>query len=121
MTPLLAICVTASLLLAFGLLAIVRRRSASRHRTMAGLLDAADHLEDRLRDARAEIEAIAGDADDPVRDAMQDMLRQRLWLQQHGAAASLTELRRVRDSILAASLRIDRQLQQVERARAPLA
>lgn len=120
LSPILAICVTVVLLLAFGLLAVVRRRRAIRHRAMAGLLDAADHLEARLRHARAEIEAIAGDVDDPVREAMQEMLRQRLWLQQHGAAASLAELRRVRDSIVAAGSRIDQQLLQIERARAPL-
>src|SRR3546814_1617522 len=86
---------------------------------LAQLLDAADGLEARLRDARAEIEAIAGSNDNPVREAMQEMLRQRLWLQQHGDGASLEQLRAVRDSIEDARRRIDRQLVEVERARAP--
>lgn len=116
----LALCVVAALLIGWGTATIVRRRAAMRHRAMAGLLDAADHLETRLRHARDEIEAIAGDADDPVRDAMQEMLRQRLWLQQHGARASLQELRTVRDSILVAGSRIDQQLLLIERARVTL-
>lgn len=87
---------------------------------MAQLLDAADALEGRLRTARDEIEAIAGSEDNRVRDALQEMLRQRLWLQQHGADASLEQLRTVRASIDAARLKIDRQLHKIERARAPL-
>lgn len=97
-----------------------RRRGGERQRALAQVLDAADGLESRLRTARDEIEAIAGSGDDPVREAMQEMLRQRLWLQQHGGEASLDDLRLVRDSIQAARLRIDQQLVQIERARAPL-
>ena len=85
------------------------------------MLDAADALEERLRAARAEIEAIAGSDDNPVKDAMQEMLRQRLWLQQYGATASLDQLDAVRQSIEAARERIDQQLLQIERARAPAA
>ena len=95
-----------------------RRRGSERQRAVAGLLDAADGLEARLREARAEIEAVAGSDENPVREAMQEMLRQRLWLQQHGGDASLEQLHSVRDSIEAARLRIDRQLARVERARA---
>jgi hypothetical protein len=95
-------------------------RSARRHRAVRQLLDAADALESRLRTARAEIEAVAGDEDDPVRDALREMLRQRLWLQQHGGSASLEELGTVRASIDAARQRIDQQLVRIERARAPL-
>jgi hypothetical protein len=47
------------------------------------------------------------------------MLRQRLWIQQHGASATLEELDTVRTSIDAARGRIDTQLDQIERARAP--
>ena len=97
-----------------------RRAAGRRRRAVSRVLDAADALEDRLRTARAEIEAVAGDGENPVRDAMQEMLRQRLWLQQHGAQASLQELDTVRDSIEQASGRIDHQLLQIERARAPL-
>lgn len=100
--------------------AFSRRRAAGRHQqAVSGVLDAADALEERLRTARAEIEAVAGDVENPVRDAMQEMLRQRLWLQQHGESASLQQLDSVRDSIEHARQRIDQQLLQVEHARAP--
>ena len=112
-----------SLLLAAFAVALAigfRQRSQRRNRAVARLLDAADALEDRLRLARSEIEAIAGDEDNPVREAMQEMLRQRLWLQQHGNAASLRQLDTVRASIDAARDSIEMQLLQIERARAPL-
>lgn len=108
------------LALAVGALLLLRRRGPGpRQRALAELLDAADALEDRLRQARSEIEAIAGDEANPVRDAMQEMLRQRLWLQQHGEQASLQQLDGVRASIDAARGRIEQVLAQVERARAP--
>lgn len=112
------------LLLASGLavaaVLVARRRGQRRQRAVAGLLDAADALEARLRDARAEIEAIAGNDGNPVREAMHEMLRQRLWLQQHGGDASLRQIEAVRGSIDAARARIDQQLLRIERARAPL-
>lgn len=110
------------LLVAAGLVlaVLLRQRGGRRQRAVAQVLDAADALEARLREARAEIEAITGHEDNPVRDALQEMLRQRLWLQQHGAAASLEQLATVRDSIDAARARIDQQLLLIERARAPL-
>lgn len=107
--------------LAAGLALVLRRRGGGRRQqALAGLLDAADALEERLRAARAEIEAVAGSDDNPVREAMQEMLRQRLWLQQHGDRASLEQLAAVRQSIDAARARIDQQLLRIERARAPL-
>ena len=110
-------------LVATALVVVLSRRFGGRHqRAMAGVLDAADALEARLRAARAEIEAVAGDDQaDPVGAAMREMLRQRLWLQEHGANASVAELRSVRDSIDAARQRIDHQLVRIERARAPQA
>ncbi|MEO5565090.1 MAG: hypothetical protein ABIR05_00260 [Luteimonas sp.] len=98
---------------------LLRRRSGRRQQALAQVLDAADALEARLRTARAEIEAIAGSEHDPVRDALQEMLRQRLWLQQHGQSANLGQLVQVRDSINAGRQKIDLQLLQIERARAP--
>lgn len=95
------------------------RRGKRRQRALAQVLDSADALEARLREARAEIEAVAGSEDNPVRDAMQEMLRQRLWLQQHGQQASVEQLDQVRDSIDAGRRRIDQQLARIERARAP--
>lgn len=95
------------------------RRGGRRQRALAQVLDSADALEARLREARAEIEAVAGSDDNPVRDAMQEMLRQRLWLQQHGHEASLQQLTQVRDSIDEGRHRIDQQLARIEQARAP--
>ncbi|MFZ2752117.1 MAG: hypothetical protein WAZ48_01610 [Lysobacteraceae bacterium] len=93
------------------------RRDKPRQRAMARLLDAADALEARLRTAKAEIEAITGDEDDTVRNALQEMLRQRLWLQQHGETAPVLTLDEIRASIEQARARIDQQLVLVERAR----
>lgn len=118
MTPILLLIATAVALAAWWLL---RRNAHARHRqALAGVLDAADALEARLRTARSEIEAVAGEGEDPVREAMQEMLRQRLWLQQHAAGASSAQLDAVRVSIEAARARIDHQLDRIERARAPL-
>lgn len=108
-----------AILVATAIAVLVARRLGGRHqRAVAGVLDAADALEGRLRVARAEIEAVAGDDQaDPVGAAMREMLRQRLWLQEHGADASVKELRSVRDSIDAARQRIEHQLARIERAR----
>ena len=84
---------------------------------MIRLLDAADALEGRLRTAKAEIEAITGGEDETVRTALQEMLRQRLWLQQHGQTASVQTLDGIRVSIEQARIRIDQQLVLVESAR----
>ena len=92
----------------------VRRR---RH-AYARVLDAADAFEARLRLARSQIDSLDGGATDPVRDALQEMLRQRLWLQQHGAGASVATLDTLRDSIVAAQAKIDRHLAQLAQARA---
>ena len=101
--------------------AVLRRVPAKRRHAMRELLDSADALEARLRAARAEIAAVVGDeADDPIRDAMREMLRQRLWLRDYGKSASFEQLTEVRVSIDAARARIEQQLLQIERARAPL-
>ena len=100
------------------------RQNAPRRRARAvrELLDSADALEARLRTARAEIEAVAGEqGPDPVGEAMREMLRQRLWLRDHGREASLEQLAEVRSSIDAARNRIDTQLAKIAQARAPQA
>lgn len=117
--PVLALLLTVAALAATWLLSS-RRRGGRRQQAFARVLDAADALEERLRTARAEIEAVAGDDENPVREALQEMLRQRLWLQQYGADATVEQLDAVRESIDAARRRIDQQLLQIERARAPL-
>ncbi len=113
-TILCAAIIVAALVLAWR----VRRLGTPRQRAFTRLLDAADALEARLRTAKAEIEAITGDEDESVRAALQEMLRQRLWLQQHGETASIQTLNELRASIDQARARIDEQLIQVERARA---
>lgn len=112
-TTLSAVIVIAALALAWRVL----RRGTPRQRAFTRLLDAADALEARLRTAKAEIEAITGDEDESVRAALQEMLRQRLWLQQHGETASTRTLDDIRVSIEQARARIDQQLILVERAR----
>ena len=108
--------------LALAALAYSRSRPTRRERAMREVLDAADALEAQLRVARAEIEAVTGgDGDDPVGEAMREMLRQRLWLRDHGPDASLAQLDEVRSSIDAARGRIDQQLSRIAQARAPLA
>ena len=96
----------------------VVRRSQRRQRAIHDLLDAADGLESSLRTARGEIEAIAGDQVNPVRAAMEDLLRQRMWLQEHGQTASLEQLADVRASLEAARGSLQGQLRKVEQARA---
>ncbi|QNN47401.1 hypothetical protein H9L17_04420 [Thermomonas brevis] len=102
---------------AFWLAFRLRRGSLQRQQAISQLLDAADALEARLRAARAEIEAVAGSEENPVRAAMQDLLRQRLWLQDNAQTASLAQLHGVRDALDAARASIERQLQRVDRAR----
>ncbi|MCD9031064.1 hypothetical protein LDO32_04880 [Luteimonas sp. Y-2-2-4F] len=115
---LLALLTALAALLAAAVWLRARRRAERRRRALSGVLDAADAFEARLRAARAEIEAVAGPGQDPVREAMQEMLRQRLWLQRHGGEASPERLERVRDSIDGARARIEQQLDRLERARA---
>jgi len=103
---------------AAALIAALLYRPLRRQRAVREVLDAADALEARLRTARAEIEAVAGDEGrDPVGEAMREMLRQRLWLRDHGRQASLNQLGEVRASIDAARGRIEQQLAQIEQAR----
>lgn len=97
-----------------------KRRLSPHQRAVRDVLDAADALEDRLRTAKAEIEAVAGEhGPNPVGDAMREMLRQRLWLRDHGGTATPEQLAGVRDAIDAARGRIEHQLERIEEARAP--
>lgn len=117
-SPLLLLPVVA-VLVVLGLVLMLRRRPSRRNRAVREVLDAADALESRLRVARAEIEAVTGDEGaDPVGEAMREMLRQRLWLRDHGRSASVEQLAEVRASIDAARGRIDQQLSRIAEARA---
>ena len=115
--PLVAVAATVAIIVSLTFAWRHARRDSPRQRAMTRLLDAADALEARLRTAKAEIEAITGDEDETVRTALQEMLRQRLWLQQHGETASVETLDEIRASIEQARARIDQQLVLVERAR----
>ena len=106
--------------IAVGAAILGRRRNRARQRAVSRLLDAADRLEARLRAARAELEAVTGD-DTATRDALQEMLRQRLWLQQHGGSASLAQIDEVRRSMEDAGARLEQQLARVRQARLPTA
>ena len=96
----------------------IRQRSHARRHAIRAVLDAADALEARLRAAREEIEAVAGDHENPVRGAMQDLLRQRLWLQDHAISAELAQLDGVRASLDSARASLEQQLQRISLARA---
>lgn len=96
---------------------IRRSRVRARQSALRAVLDAADALEDRLRSARSEIEAVAGDEVNPVRAAMEDLLQQRLWLRDHADHARIVRLNEVRAGLDAARQRLEQQLQQIKRAR----
>ena len=98
----------------------MRKRAQRRQRAIRAVLDAADGLEARLRAARDELEAVAGDDGNPVRGAMQEILRQRLWLQENAMSADLAQLEAVRHSLDSARAGLEQQLQQVSQARAGL-
>lgn len=115
--PTIAAIALAVIFLALVLAWAYGRRDNPRQLALTRLLDAADALEARLRTAKTEIEAITGDEDETVHTALQEMLRQRLWLQQHGSSASVQKLDEIRRSIEEARTRIDQQLVLVERAR----
>lgn len=117
-----AVALFAAALVATAALLVLRRsrRMSPHQRAVRDVLDAADALEDRLRAARAEIEAVAGDhGPNPVGDAMREMLRQRLWLRDHGESATPQQLAEVRHAIDAARGRIEHQLERIEEARLP--
>lgn len=114
------LAIAAAAVIAVLLAGIPARRARRHQRAVARLLDAADSLEDRLRAARSEIEAHTGGGGNPVREAMQEMLRHRLWLQRHGNEASIEQIDSVRSAIEDATRRIDDQLLELERARSPL-
>lgn len=112
----LPIIVLACAAAAFAAVFLHHRHRGRRQRAVRRLLDAADALEARLRSARDEIEAVTGSTE-ATRDALQEMLRQRLWLQQHGHEAPIGQIDDVRQMLKDAGARLDRQLHRVERAR----
>lgn len=117
----LSLLIAAIALAALGLTLYRGYREQRRRQLLGRILDAADTLETRLRAARSELDTIGQPDTNPALLALRDVLRQRLWLQEHGPTASLRALDQIRRSLEAASNRIDEQLQQVERARTELA
>ena len=115
-SPMKAVLVVAVVLIACAAVAVALR-ARRRQRVIRDVLDAADALEARLRTARDEIEAVAGNHENPVRGAMQDILRQRLWLQENAASAELAQLQAVRQSLDDARAQLEQQLQRVTQAR----
>jgi len=75
------------------------------------VMDSADALELQLTRTRRQLDGIAsaGQADAALRDVLHDLLRQRMWLQQHGMDARITELEAVRSRLDAGRQRLDAQ------------
>lgn len=115
--PVLTLFFLAVLVVALGTAWWVWRRGRQHRNALLRLLDAADAFEARLRAARSEIETATGAEDETVRTALQEMLRQRLWLQEYGQTASSKRLDDMRASMEAARQRIDQQLSVIESAR----
>lgn len=113
----LPLLLLATIATALWLFLRTRRRGKVRERAIRDVLDAADALEARLRLAREELEAVAGEHENPVRGAMQEILRQRLWLQENAGAAELAQLDAVRRSLDEARASLEQQLQRVSQAR----
>ena len=72
----------------------------------------------RQRAIRGVLDAVAGDHENPVRGAMQEILRQRLWLQDNAGSADLAQLDAVRRTLESARTSLEQQLQRVSQARA---
>jgi hypothetical protein len=100
---------TAAVALLLLAVAVRQRRWAERARTMRRLLDGADALESQLLECRSRMQQLksmlvalpeemsadansALTADDKVQAALRDLLAHRLWIKQHAASASRSEL-----------------------------
>lgn len=133
MTILLA---TAAILLSLVALAWLReRRLQGKPRLLKEILDLADALERELLECRArlrEIPALAATlppaeqlsarstiaAEPQVQDALRDLLAHRLWLREHAAGASITELQSARDALVATRGALSGQLARLADVRA---
>ena len=120
MKPALPLLLSIAAVIVLWLAWRMRQRARLRQRAIRAVLDAADALEARLRTARDELEAIVGDQENPVRGAMQEILRQRLWLQENAMSAELAQLDAVRQSLDLARTSLEQQLQRVSQARSRL-
>lgn len=97
--------------IAIGGFVIARRRQRQRWSLLHEVMDSADALELQLTRVRRQLDGIAsaGHADAALRDALHDLLRQRMWLQQHGMRAGIAELEAVRSRLEAGRRQLDAQ------------
>jgi hypothetical protein len=114
------------------------RRMAARTRTLREVLDNADALEGELQECRARLREIPAlvsrlppsislsahatlTAEPEVQAALHDLLQHRLWLNQHGADASLEALQSARDALVHSRERLSSQLDRLGKVREELA
>ena len=98
--------------LATALFVAERHRQQRRCGLLREVMDSADALESQLTRVRRQLDGIdsAGHADAALRDVLHDLLRQRMWLQQHGMDARIAELEEVRSRLDAGRRRLDAQV-----------
>lgn len=103
------IAILAVVALAITVFVAQRRRMQRRWSLLREVMDSADALELQLTRARRQLDGVAsaGHADAALRDVLHDLLRQRMWLQQHGMDARITELEAVRSHLDAGRQRLD--------------
>ncbi|WP_103075874.1 hypothetical protein [Solilutibacter silvestris] len=94
-----------------AILPVRRQRQRQRWNLLHEVMDSADALELQLTRVRRQLDGItsAGHADAALRDALHDLLRQRMWLQQHGMEAGIAELEAVRSRLDAGRRQLDAQ------------
>ncbi len=115
----------------------LRRRAQRRQNALGRLLDGADAMERLLHRTRDRMNAMRGvvervpddvgavaraslDSDQPIQDALRDVLQHRLWIQRHGGHASQRELDEACAALDRARERITAELDRLERAGAEL-
>ena len=131
--------IAVSLCLLIAAVALVwRHRAQRRHRALVHLVDRAEAMEqvllrtrERMQAMRAVVDQVPEDigqlaqaslhADQPIRDALRDVLEHRLWIQKQGASASQHELDTACAAIDRAYQRLSGELQALESASAALA
>ena len=105
------IAIVAVIALAVAVFVAQRRRMHQRWSLLREVMDSADALEMQLTRVRRQLDGVASadQADAALRDVLHDLLRQRMWLQEHGMDARITELEAVRSRLDAGRQRLDAQ------------
>ena len=105
----IAIAVVAAV--AASILIVRWLRQRRRWSLLRDVMDSADALELQLTRTRRLLDGIASSdsADAALRDVLHDLLRQRVWLQQHGMQAGIAELEEVRSRLDAGRRRLGGQ------------